>query len=275
MADTTTTTTTSSGHHDIPTEYVVRRVVSLNDPKYFCNRSWTLSFNLNTKSWISFHSYIPNWYIGENNFFYSGLNTCCDDFDFIAATFISTTTTTTTIIICDLYAVVVDPYGTTTSTTTRPCSVTIELDGIECADTTTTTTLQPTTTTTTTLSLTTTTTTVEPTTTTTTTGALPYRASLSVGPGPDYNMATDTNVPYSQGTPITTASPILEGYNFFFVSVPTGRSWSIRNAMFIDVMSFYTAIGTDNRPGYADNTVYRKDSVFDTEEAVTFYLTFY
>ena len=82
-----------------------------------------------------------------------------------------------------MYAVVVDPYGTTTSTTTRPCSVTIELDGIECADTTTTTTLQPTTTTTTT-----------PTTTTTTTAALPYRASLSVGPGPDYNMATDINI---------------------------------------------------------------------------------
>ena len=167
MAETTTTTTTRAYGTQVITK--VRKVVSIYDEEYFCNRSWTLSFNLNTKSWISFHSYIPNWYIGENNFFYSGLNTCCDDFDFIAATFISTTTTTTTIIICDLYAVVVDPYGTTTSTTTRPCSVTIELDGIECADTTTTTTLQPTTTTTTTLSLTTTTTTVEPTTTTTTT----------------------------------------------------------------------------------------------------------
>jgi hypothetical protein len=59
-------------------------VVQLLDPIYFCNRSWTLSFNMNTKTWISFHSYIPNYYIAENNFFYSGLNQGCD-LDFVAA----------------------------------------------------------------------------------------------------------------------------------------------------------------------------------------------
>lgn len=48
-------------------------VVSLTDQNYFCNKSWTLSFNVNSKSWVSFHSYIPNYYIGDNNFFYSGL----------------------------------------------------------------------------------------------------------------------------------------------------------------------------------------------------------
>ena len=55
-----------------------REVVLLTDSRYFCNKSWTLSFNFNTKSWISFHSYIPNFYIAENNFFYSGLNEGCD-----------------------------------------------------------------------------------------------------------------------------------------------------------------------------------------------------
>jgi hypothetical protein len=64
--------------------YVDGQIVQLLDTKYFCNKSWTLSFNLNTKSWVSFHSYIPNYYIGENNFFYSGLNQGCD-LDFIAA----------------------------------------------------------------------------------------------------------------------------------------------------------------------------------------------
>jgi len=54
----------------------LRTVVKLVDPRYFCNKSWTLSFNLNTKTWISFHSYLPNFYMGENNFFYSGLNDC-------------------------------------------------------------------------------------------------------------------------------------------------------------------------------------------------------
>jgi hypothetical protein len=52
--------------------YVGETVVSLTDLTYFCNRSWTLSFNMNTKSWVSFHTYLPNYYIGDNNFYYSG-----------------------------------------------------------------------------------------------------------------------------------------------------------------------------------------------------------
>ena len=53
--------------------YVGETIVSLTNLTYFCNKSWTLSFNMNTKSWVSFHSYLPNYYIGDNNFFYSGL----------------------------------------------------------------------------------------------------------------------------------------------------------------------------------------------------------
>lgn len=99
------------------TPVVLRTRVYLNDPDYFCNKSWTMSFNINTKSWISFHSYLPNFYIGENNFFYSGLNGCCDDgegggFQAIAGRIDkippSTTTTTT------FYP---SPSTTTTSTT--------------------------------------------------------------------------------------------------------------------------------------------------------------
>jgi hypothetical protein len=77
---------------------MTRKIIDLNDPEYFCNKSWTISFNVNTKSWISFHSYLPNWYIAENNFFYSGLNGCCDSFDFVAfveTPYVPTTTTTT------------------------------------------------------------------------------------------------------------------------------------------------------------------------------------
>jgi hypothetical protein len=99
-------------------EIVFRTQVYLTDPDYFCNKSWTISFNFNTKSWISFHSYIPNWYIGDNNFFYSGINGCCTDLDADADGFTaivgtldkipSTTTSTSTAAI------------TTSSTTTIP-----------------------------------------------------------------------------------------------------------------------------------------------------------
>jgi hypothetical protein len=116
---------------------VIRTQVYLNDPDYFCNKSWTMSYNVNTKTWISYHSYIPNFYIGENNFFYSGLNGCCDDnnsagFQAIAGVLDKgeqTTTSSTT-----LYP----PPPTTTSTTTlldcilvgTVITTSCELDGV-------------------------------------------------------------------------------------------------------------------------------------------------
>jgi hypothetical protein len=74
----------------------IRVDITLGDTDYFCNKSWSVSYNFNTQSWISFHSYIPNFYIGENNFFYSGLNGCCDEFDFVAGTIVPNPPTTTT-----------------------------------------------------------------------------------------------------------------------------------------------------------------------------------
>jgi hypothetical protein len=88
---------------------VIKTLVYLTDREYFCNKSWTLSYNINTQSWISFHSYIPNWYIAENNFFYSGLNDCCSEIEAIVAEIVGTTTSTTTVPV------------TTTTTTLYPC----------------------------------------------------------------------------------------------------------------------------------------------------------
>lgn len=48
--------------------------VALGDPLYFCNISWTVSYCFQTKSWISFHSYRPHFYVGSIGKFYSGRN---------------------------------------------------------------------------------------------------------------------------------------------------------------------------------------------------------
>ncbi len=96
-----------------------RTVVDVTDPRYFCNKSWTLSYNVNTQSWISFHSYIPNFYIAENNFFYSGLNGCCDDIEAIAVNELPATLTTTTTFCWTCR-------DTTTSTTTQFKDCTLE-----------------------------------------------------------------------------------------------------------------------------------------------------
>lgn len=113
---------------------IFRDVIYLDDSEFFCNKSWTISFNFNTKSWVSFHSYLPNFYIGENNFFYSGLNGCCDSVNG-EATFevlvgeldktIPTTTTTTTLEPIPLAT-------TTTSTTIIDCDITVNIIETNC-----------------------------------------------------------------------------------------------------------------------------------------------
>ena len=133
--------------------YTFRTDLYLTDTDFFCNKSWTISFNFNTKTWVSFHSYIPNFYIGENNFFYSGINGCCSDLEgeFSAlvgrddrvmptttttTTILITTTTTTIFIDCDLVGEVVEvscdldgsaivtvPPTTTTTVCSRPSNL--------------------------------------------------------------------------------------------------------------------------------------------------------
>lgn len=49
-------------------------VISLDDETYFCNVSWTLSYSFLTQSWISFHSYIPNYYIAASGTYDTGIN---------------------------------------------------------------------------------------------------------------------------------------------------------------------------------------------------------
>jgi hypothetical protein len=106
----------------------VPQVIQLLDPTYFCNKSWTLSFNMNTKSWVSFHSYIPNYYIGENNFFYSGLNQGCD-LDFVAAEEVIVCTPLTGTALNIITTTTTTTAGPTTTTTTTTVSVNCTLAG--------------------------------------------------------------------------------------------------------------------------------------------------
>lgn len=53
--------------------YIGEEQVQLTDPKYFCNQSFTISYDFDNQAWISFHSYIPNYYVGNNNTFFTGI----------------------------------------------------------------------------------------------------------------------------------------------------------------------------------------------------------
>lgn len=54
--------------------YVENVEVYLQDKEYFCNKSWTTSYNFYTQSWVSMHSFTPNFYIANQNWWISGLN---------------------------------------------------------------------------------------------------------------------------------------------------------------------------------------------------------
>lgn len=53
--------------------YVDDNKVSLTDKRYFCNKSWTASYNFKTKNWI-YHSFTPNYYIPNIDYFDAGWN---------------------------------------------------------------------------------------------------------------------------------------------------------------------------------------------------------
>lgn len=48
--------------------------ISLKDKRYFCDASFTISYSFYTKSWTSFHSFTPNYYVDLVDVFYTGLN---------------------------------------------------------------------------------------------------------------------------------------------------------------------------------------------------------
>ena len=48
--------------------------ISLNDKRFFRNRSYTLSYSLKDKGWVCFHSYMPNYMFNDDQTFYSYIN---------------------------------------------------------------------------------------------------------------------------------------------------------------------------------------------------------
>ena len=54
---------------------------NLTDSSRFENLSWTISYSLMNDAWLSFHSYLPNFYFNDANTFYSSLNSVNNQYD--------------------------------------------------------------------------------------------------------------------------------------------------------------------------------------------------
>jgi hypothetical protein len=51
------------------------QVIELSNTTYFCNKSWTASYNFYVKDWISFHSFTPLYYLEYEDHFDTGNKT--------------------------------------------------------------------------------------------------------------------------------------------------------------------------------------------------------
>jgi hypothetical protein len=165
---------------------------------------------MNTQSWISFHSYIPNWYVAENNFFYSGLNQGCDlealAINEVPIPITTTTTTSTTI---------PPPPTTTTTTTTLDCRLAGTIAVVNCDLAGTAVRLADCEFVINTLEITTTTSTSTSTTTTTTTAAPVYAGTVTfttLKSGADFtvNMALTAG---TLNTTLTVNTGLVTGYS--------------------------------------------------------------
>ena len=54
-------------------------IISVQDPNYFINKSWTISYDPEINRWKSFYSFIPNDYIQTYNGYKTSLNTTYDE----------------------------------------------------------------------------------------------------------------------------------------------------------------------------------------------------
>lgn len=48
--------------------------IDFTNIEYFCDKSWTVSYSPLLKSWISFYSFVPNYYIGHAKYLQTGVN---------------------------------------------------------------------------------------------------------------------------------------------------------------------------------------------------------
>jgi hypothetical protein len=58
----------------------IRQEVELGDPRYFEPCHWTVAYSPLTKSWISYYSFTPNYYVNYHNYFQTGINAFGSEF---------------------------------------------------------------------------------------------------------------------------------------------------------------------------------------------------
>jgi hypothetical protein len=100
----------------------------------------------------------------------------------------------------------------------------------------------------------------------------PFRAAVYVAES-GYDASTANEVPFSANMAIQ--NPLKSGYNYIYFSTPTAFGKPvIKNSISKDISSQFASDGSDNKPGYQPNTVWKRQSTFLTSAKTTFNITF-
>jgi hypothetical protein len=92
-----------------------------------------------------------------------------------------------------------------------------------------------------------------------------------------YDFLNEENIPYASVNTINT--PMKSGYNYLFLSIPVGQSFTITDSLGTNVTAYFSIDvasgigGVDSRPGYNDNNIYKSDDMFATAFSTEYTLT--
>jgi len=114
--------------------------------------------------------------------------------------------------------------------------------------------------------------------TTTTTTAAPIRHMEMCVNSTTYDIPNEVNIPYSL-SPTVINTPIKAGYNYFFLSIPIDKDFTLLDSLSTNVRSMMSidlasgVAGVDIRPGYVNNYIYKSSSVFATSLSTEYTIT--
>jgi len=97
---------------------------------------------------------------------------------------------------------------------------------------------------------------------------VPYRVSMSTGPSGGYNFSNEKNIVYSPGEFVSLEAPIYhdeDDWDFFYLSVPSNKNFIVTDSIGNNIRSEFSSVGSDNRTGFRNNTVYMKADAYATD----------
>jgi hypothetical protein len=101
---------------------------------------------------------------------------------------------------------------------------------------------------------------------------LQYRMAMCVAKT-EYDKSSEVNISYVVNKEIKLYSPVKDGTNYFFISIPANKKFIIKDEMRSDASSDFQKVGEDNREGYWNNNIYKFRKIYSTGYSRNFYLT--